>query len=564
MKKPLLSEMTLREKIGQCLLVYQWEIYDVDKLGFEADENKLKAVHEKEQFGVLYGDQIGVYFDKANFEKERPFGLDDNQPLKVASAAYKAFMEKQASYLKIPPLVATDSEQGAGYMISDLSKICRGASIGAADSEELAYELGVCIAKELRCAGMNWRWFPVADIGNRNGATTIRSLAMDDPQRSVRLANALIRGTQSQGVAATVKHFPGHDKNDARDSHFTATANSDDMDTWWSEQGKIFQEIIDDGVYSVMIGHQAFPACDDTMINGKYVPATLSKKIITDLLKGEMGFDGVVVTDGITMGALFSLLPYEELIVGLINAGNDVILGAKMPSGDILEKAVLDGRIPMSRIDDACQRVLDMKEKMGMFDDGYNDIPYQAEDVVPQTRKVNEEISRRSMTLIRDRHQLLPLKKENIKKVSVIVSSHSDSFIDELQVLKEALEARGMEVYMQRRLKSTAELKQISDNSDLIIYAAYVVGHVPKGAMRLVLEECETYYHAFTHGKEKSIGASFGYPYIHYDIMENADTFINTYNASPEAQKAFVEAVFGEIEIVGKSPVKIIPDANSR
>ena len=562
MKKPLLSELTLREKIGQTLLVYQWDIYDKVEVGYDftkSDESKVKQLHEKEQFGTLYGEQVGIFYASSDTNDDHALDISESGDLKVLSGPYKKFIERQASYLKIPPLVAADCERGVSRIFTDMSPVCNGAAIGAADSEELAFELAAAVSRELRCGGINWRWYPVTDIGSRYGAATGRSLAIDDPDRMIRLSKAMIRGTESEGVGSCIKHFPGNDRHETRDSHFTSPKNSNTMEEWWAEQGRIFKELIDFGVQSVMISHKSFPAADDTMINGKYIPSTISKKIITNLLKGELGFDGVVITDGITMGALFNLMPYEELIVALINAGNDVILGAKLSSGDIIEKAVLDGRIPMSRIDDACQRVLDMKEKMGLFNDDYNNIPYTSEEAAPITQRVNSEIARRSMTLVRDRNNLFPIDKKNIKKVSVIVSSHRDEFINDLQPLKEAFEARGIEVYMQRRLKSTPELEKISADSDLIIYAAFVEGHIPKGGMRLFGEECETYYYAFNHGKEKSIGVSFGYPYIHYDIMENADAFVNAYNKSPEAQRAFVEAIFGEIEFLGKSPVLLEP-----
>ena len=563
MKKPLLSEMTLREKIGQMLLVYQWDIFDKVEVGYDfskSDESKARAICEKEQFGVLYGEQVGIFFASEDTDDDHALNIAENQQIKVQSGPYKKFIERQSKWLKIPPLVPADCERGPNNVFEDLSAVCNGAAIGAADSEELAYQLGACLGREFRCAGLNWRWYPVVDIGSRNSSATSRTLAMNDPERTVRLSKALIHGMQSEGVCATIKHFPGGDPHEGRDSHFTAVTLGLSMEEWWEVQGKIFQEMIDDPeVNTVMIDHESFPACDDTIINGKYIPSTISKKVITDLLKGKMGFDGVVITDGITMASLWSLMPYEELIVALVNAGNDVILGAKLPSGDLIEQAVLDGRIPESRIDDACQRILNLKEKIGLFNDDYNNIPYTSADVTPETRRVNMEIARRSMTLVRDRHQQLPLKKENIKKVGVVVSSHSDTFIDDLHVMKEEFEKRGIEVYMQRRLRNSAELKAISDDCDLIIYAAYVTGHMPKGGLRLFGDECETYYHAFNHGKEKSIGVSFGYPYIHYDIMENADTFINAYNKSPEAQKAFVEAILGEIEIVGKSPVDLVP-----
>ncbi len=574
MKKPMLSEMTLREKIGQMLAPHQWDVYgkvETNYDGATCDMAQVRARYEKEQFGTLRGEQVGVYYTdprhSREFENEGEFAEGDlfaYGKIRVPAAPYKEYLEELGSYMKIPPVVGCDCAIGGANVFEDMSTIINANTIGAADSEELTFALGASVARELRCGGFNWRWCPVVDIGNRNASACMRTFAMDDIERTIWLSKAYALGMQSEGVAATVKHFPSEGRIEARDAHFTTTTNTDSLETWWSEQGKVYQEMFDAGVYAVMVGHQSFPAQDDTIVGGQYIPATISKKIVTDLLKGEMGFKGVVITDGIGMAGLFNLMPYEELIVALVNAGNDVILGSKMSSGDLIEQAVLDGRISESRIDDACQRVLDMKEKLGMFEENYNQLPYTLEEVVPETKRINREIARRSMTLVRDRHNLLPLNKEKIKKVSIIVSTHSDRFLTELAALKQAFEARGIKVYMQRRLKNTPELKEISDNSDLIIYAGYVAMHAPKGALRLMGEECQTYYYAFNHGKEKSIGVSFGYPYIHYDTMENADTFINAYCTAPESMEAFVEAIFGEIEIVGKSPVLLIPRANSR
>ena len=573
MKKPLLSEMTLREKIGQMLAPHQWDVYgkvETNYDGATCNMDEVRARYEKEQFGTLRGEQVGVYYTdprhSMEFEMEEfvEGDLFAYGKIRVPAAPYKEYLEEIGSYMKIPPVIGCDCAIGGANVFEDMSKIVNANAIGAADSEELTFALGASLARELRCGGFNWRWCPVVDIGNRNSHSCMRTFAMDDIERTIKLSKAYMRGMQSEGVAACAKHFPSEGRTESRDAHFTTTTNSDSLETWWSEQGKVYQAMFDAGVYSVMVGHQSFPAQDDTIVGGQYIPSTISKKIVTDLLKGQMGFKGVVITDGIGMAGLISLLPYEELVIALVNAGNDVILGSKIQSGDIIEQAVLDGRIPESRIDDACQRVLDMKEKLGMFDDNYGKLPYTLAEVVPETRRINMEIARRSMTLVRERKPMLPLNKEKIKRVSVIISTHTDQFVQDLEALKEAFEARGIEVYMQRRLKSSAELKAISDNSDLIIYAAYVNSHEPAGEIRLFGEECKTYYHAFNHGKEKSIGVSFGYPYIHYDAMENADTFINAYNTSPAAMESFVEAIFGEIEIVGNPPVLLIPRANTR
>lgn len=573
MKKPLLSEMTLREKIGQMLAPHQWDMFGKAETAFDfkpADMEQVRANYKREQIGTFRGEQVGVYYtDPRHFidvddQSTTDEGLLGYGRAKITTAVYKEYIEELGSYLKIPPLVGGDFPSGGSNVFKDLSSIVNATTIGAADSEEFTFALGAAIAREIRCGGHNWRWCPVVDMGNRNSGSCMRTFANDDFERTLRLSTAYMRGMQSEGVAACAKHFPGKDRHECRDGHFSPATNSDSMEVWWSEQGKMFQGMIDAGVYSIMAGHQSFPAADDTIINGQPIPSTLSKKIITDLLKIQMGFKGVVITDGIGMANLFNLLPYEELIVGLINAGNDVILGSKMNSGDLIEQAVLDGRIPIERIDDGCQWVLDLKEKLGMFEEGYYDLPYKAEDVVAETKRISGEIARRSMTLIRDRHQLLPVDQKSIKKVSIIISAHSEGFTQKLNALKESLEKRGIEVYMQRRLKNARELKAISDSSDLIIYAAYVAPWQPIGAMRLVGEECRTFYYAFNHGKEKSIGVSFGYPYIHYDSMENADTFINAYSPAPENMEAFVQAILGEIHLSGKSPVKIIPDANTR
>jgi len=572
MKKPLLSEMTLREKIGQMLAPHQWDMFGKVETAFDfkpADMDQVRANYEREQIGTFRGEQVGVYYTDPRHFKADDSGTTDEGLLgygrvKIPIAPYKEYVEELGSYMKIPPLVAGDFATGVNNVFEGMTRIVNATAIGAADSEELTFALGAAIAREMRCGGHNWRWAPVLDIANRNNTCCMRTFSIDDIDRTIRLSNAYIKGMQSEGVAATAKHFPSEGRIEARDAHFTPTVNTDSMEQWWSEQGKVYQEVFDAGVYSVMVGHTAFPAMDDTMINGQYIPSTISKKVITDLLKGQMGFKGVVITDGIAMGALFNLMPYEQLIIELVNAGNDVILGSKMSSGDLIEQAVLDGRIPMERIDDGCQRVLDLKEKLGMFEEGYYDLPYTAEDVISETKRISDEIALRSITLVRDRLQILPVDKSKVKKVSIIASTHADAFMHQLEALKASFEKRGMEVYIQRRLKSIPELKTISDNSDLIIYAAYVAPHQPLGAMRLFNEEARTFFYAFNHGKEKSIGVSFGYPYVHYDTMEAAPAFVNAYSPSPEAMEAFVQAIFGEIEMLGNSPVLLTPRVSSR
>ena len=559
MKKPLLSELTLREKIGQMLLPYQYDVYYADTGTYPDNmrtEDEVKAYIEKEQFGTYYMEQTAIH-------KIQHPDLTDSVTKGVLSAPYKDFVVKQSGYGKIPALTGGDFEtEGAGHVFSDLSVTCRTPAIGAADSEELAYQLARSIAKELRTAGLNWRWAPCVDLGGRYGFSIMRVPCSDDVDRLIKLTNAQIRGTQDEGVVATAKHFPGNgNRHEFRDTHFCSSDNPLSLEQWWKEQGKVFQAVIDAGVYSIMIDHAAFPAVDDSKLKGKYRPSTASKKVVTDLLKNQMGFKGVVITDGLVMGGLVGCFDtYGDMIIDVVNAGNDVLLDVMPGAGDIIENAVKDGRIPESRIDDACQRVLDLKEKIGLFEESYWYPPYTAEEIVPQTRKINRQIAERAITKVCDRQNLLPVDKSKIKNVTIVCSTHVDEFFVELEYMKQCFEKRGLNVHMQRRVSSDAEMKRIDETSDLIIYAVYVAPHQPKGFMTLYDEECNTYLYAFSRGAEKSIGVSLGYPHMHFEILGNADTFINTYGRSPELMEAFVAGIFGEIPIVGNSPVQLYPD----
>lgn len=557
MKKPLLSELTLEEKVGQMLLGYQWDIHRKTRtLGAVPESLRTKEERNayllKEKFGTLWA-QTGM----------GSRGLDQDMADKETtdkSEEYGKWIMEESDVYKIPALTSLDCESGASDTFKDLSKGVGAITLGAANDEQLCYDLGVAIAKELRCAGATWRWAPVVDISSRFSYSMMRTYRPNDPERQIELAVAHIKGTQSQGVAATAKHFPGGDKYEFRDSHFCPSQINSTYDEWWEEQGRIFQGVFDGGVYSVMTSHHAFPAVDDSKVNGMARPATISKKITTDLLKGKMGFKGVVITDSIAMGALFTLMPYEDLIVEIVNAGNDVILGVMADTNEIICKAVRDGRIEETRIDDACQRVLDMKEKIGMFEEGYRHVKGKAEDFVSKTQKLNLEVARKGVTLVRDRKNTIPFNKDKIKNVTIIVSTHADHFMNNVEILKKELEERGMNVKIQRRLFNNEDMDRVSAESDLIIYAVYIRMHNPMGLPSLYGKEMETYFYGFTNGKEKSVAISFGYPYVHFTMLENADIFINAYSPSPEIMKACVEGIFGEIEFKGDSPIELEPD----
>ena len=559
MKKPLLSEMTLREKIGQMLMPHAHDVYcreagDVTDVFCEREdlsdlrtEEELRAYLKKENFGAFRVDETDV--------------LRAKHPDKaINSALVKDFITKQSAMGAIPALAAGDfSFTGAADVIPDLSLLPAPLAVGAADSETLAYALGASLAKEMRQAGANFLLGPDVRIAHQFGTATMTAFAPHDTARLVRLAKAYVKGVSEKGVAVALKHFPGGDRYDYRDPDISPTVISSDMDAWWREQGSILKDMLAGGVPSVMVGHTAFPAADDTVLEGHYIPASVSKKIVTDLLKGELGFDGVVLTDAIASPTLITCFPSPaELLVALVSAGNDIISGAFPGAGDILARAVRDGVIPEARIDDAVSRILAMKEKLGLFAE-----PAPLGDlgeITAETRRVSAQIAERAITLVRDTQGLLPVDPARIKTATIVYFTHTDKLIPHVEHMKAEIEKRGIKVKLRHRVDEPQDMERVDMESDLILYVVYVAPGFPKGHPGLYGAECAGAQFTFSQGQTKSIGISMGYPYIHYDLFGNAETFINTYGCCDELIDACVAVILGERKAEGDSPVKIVPD----
>ncbi|MBR4891491.1 MAG: hypothetical protein IKU15_09455 [Clostridia bacterium] len=549
MKRPQLSELTLDEKISQLLLLRQGHLTNiVDGDPREKTKEQREELMRTNHFTGLwsYG---RVKMETANLAEEGG---------KVSAAEQKALIDEANANVKIPLLVGVDCENGAGYSFGGGTKIGTLAMIGAANDEELTYKLNAAVAREIKASGANWRWSPIVDTRGRFDPGTLRAFS-DNPEKIIKLATAAMRGTESEGVAATIKHFPGKDIYNFRDSHLATTDLTYTLEEWEQGQGRIFQALIDAGASTMMSTHIAFPAVDDEMRNGMYVPSTLSKKILQGLLRDKMGFDGVLVTDAIVMAGLTSYCSYEEILIRSINAGHDVILGVAPDDFYTVRQAVLDGRIPMERVDESCERVLKLKEKLGLFNEEQEEI-----DIVEQakiTSELNRKVAEKSITLLYDHNDLLPVSKEKVHSVAIVAASHSNVFFEDLCVMKEEFEQRGAktDIYAQPFEGGAKTLRRIEKEYDLIIYAAYVAMHQPLGMPSLYGEQAGLFFSAFRNGTEKTIGVSMGYPYLHFDMMTGARTFINTYSPSPESQKAFVKAIYGEIPFEGVSPFDIEP-----
>ncbi|MCX7643104.1 MAG: glycoside hydrolase family 3 protein [Armatimonadetes bacterium] len=286
------------------------------------------------------------------------YGKDMPDPQSTAQLANE-FQRRS----KVPVLISADFEAGTGFIMKGGTKLPSNMAIGATGSVELAKRCGEVTAKEARAVGVHWIFAPVVDvnINPENPIINIRSFG-SDPDDVARLAVAWISGCQSNGCLATAKHFPGHGDT-SEDSHRVMPVVPHDIERMWQVELKPFQAAINAGVASIMTAHIHFPAIDPT----PGLPATLSRKTLTELLRQKMGFRGLVVTDAMSMHAIKLNFNMDEAVVMAVNAGADVIIADDAPSTyEALWKAVQEGKLSMERVREAAKRILEAKEWCGL------------------------------------------------------------------------------------------------------------------------------------------------------------------------------------------------------
>lgn len=526
-----ISDLSLKEKILQTVVA-------------RIDNNKFLS----EQVGAAF------FFGEIITEADE-MGLDQA----------RSTLAQYIDNAKIPILITSDFENGCGSMLKGLTPLPYMMGLGATDSEEIAYNYGKATALEARSVGANWTFSPVCDLNlnKRNPLVNVRSIG-DDPEHAIRLLKQVIRGMQENGLAACAKHFPG-DGLDYRDQHIVTTNNDLSFEEWKKMSGKVFQELIDDGVYSIMPGHITLTDYQkEVFSNGMKLPATLSHELMTNLLKKEMGFNGVVVSDALSMGGIMGWYPTRRRAhIECFKAGCDMMLWPNKDYVNDMIEAVENGYVSMERLDDAVSRILNMKEKLGLFKKDNHAIKLSKEDL-EFVRRTQQETAEHSVTLIRDKENLFPLSTEKYQKIAVVPITHHEPAFAEAELLCEELREKGFEVnYCKDGLTITTHgekldaLEKNIDDHDLIIYALFSRPFRPIGFLDFMGPEATKVMHSLKYGTEKSIVVSFGSPYFGNQYFERAVTYVNAYSMLSPSVKAFVRAAVGEIGFSEYSPVKL-------
>lgn len=524
-----IKKMTLEEKIGQLVVTrYTGEFFNLDNQYLKDLETLARDYH----LGglILFGGEA------------------------LETAYFTNHLQKLS---KIPLLIASDLERGAGNQVTGATLFPPLMALGAADSEKLAYEMGRVTAIEGRALGLHMTYAPVVDV-NINPANPIintRSVG-EDPEQVVKITRAFIQGCQSNGMVATAKHFPGHGDTD-QDSHSLLPIIRADESRLWQVELYPFKSAIEAGVEAIMTAHLYVPALEPE----EGLPATLSPRIMTDLLRNKMGFQGLIVTDALEMGGITSYFGQEEAALRALKAGVDLLLLPPDPLKVIeyLTSAVRNGELPLKRIEESLRQVLLVKTRLGLHRNrlvslerlplilGRSDFKETAKGAFSS-----------AITLVKNEQDVLPIQK-NKKVVLLSLSSDFGDFYAGRRLAGELLGRipEGEVFYAdgdtgQERLE---EAFQAASRADLVVAALFSSLRAGKGSVDLEPRQVELIKQIQAAGVPVVV-ISFGSPYFlaHFPEVEG---YVCMYRNTSETQELAAQAVCGEISISGKLPVSL-------
>lgn len=453
----------------------------------------------------------------------------------------------------VPVLISSDLENGAGRMVKDAVQFPDLMGLAATDSVDLAHAMGKAAAREGRELGVHWTFGPVMDINANpfNPITNTRGLG-DDPERISRLGCALIRSMQKHGLCATAKHFPG-DGFDIRDQHVCTTINPLSLDDWQATSGRMFASAIAAGAWSIMVGHIALPAVDPGD-GGLPRPATLSPVLLNDLLRTQLGFDGVIITDAMGMGGVTSQGPRETILPGAINAGCDMILFSQ-PQRDftILRDAVKQGILSEERLDQSVRRLLELRVKVGLHE-STAPVPLETGDR-ERFKRASITMAERAMTIAKGDRSLLPLALEPGKRVLCYHYRGDPAY--QVDAFDDMLRSRGCEVVR----FSEDQTDGLPGEPELAEFEAILMPFVfgpswGTGRIRPCGNGMRTVTTLMNARHPKTILISFGTPYLEYEVP-HIPLLVNAYSIDPHTQNAVVRLLAGEIDAAGISPVDL-------
>jgi len=462
---------------------------------------------------------------------------------------------------KHPLLISADYENGVSFRAKGGTIFPSNMALGAANNEDLTHQMGEIIARESRESGVFYNFAPVIDLNNNpeNPIINVRSFS-ENTSTVIKLGNAMVSGMQENHLLATGKHFPGHG-NTSVDSHRDLPIISGSRKELFQVELKPFIKEIENGIMSIMVGHLAVPAFDSDSL-----PATLSKKIVTGLLKNELGFKGLIVTDALNMRAITNSFTTADASVAAFNAGCDILLYPKDvdEAATAIIEAVHSGIISEERLNESVRKIFLAKRWAGL-----SEVKTVSIDKLSSTLNSSEHqsvartLAEEAITLVKDDEHLLPLSsnvKKKILHVTIIEERRAASGDEFNSMIEHQLKNISSVVLTNRSTKKefNVGIKAVQ-KSDVILLSTYTRIRLNSGKIGLT-DAQKKFVSQVIKLKRPMVWLSHGSPYVLTSFPE-IKTFLCNYGDSEVVEEALAKAVCGKITIQGKLPVAI-PNTN--
>lgn len=509
------NALTLDEKVGQLFIVAAYSNKD------EAHEAEILKLIREEKIG-------GLIFMQDQAVKQ----IELTNRYQAAS--------------KIPLMIGVDGEWGLAMRLKGVERFPWNMTMGALDNEELVYKAGVQIGKQSNRMGIHFNFAPSVDVNvNPNNPIIGNRSYGSDPENVARKGSAFMRGQQSMRVLASAKHFPGHGDTD-QDSHKTLpliSANKADLEKYHVAP---FKELIKNGVQAVMVAHLNVPALEPD----PKIPSTLSKKIVTDYLKGELGFKGIIITDALNMDGVAKMYAPGEVDYRAFVAGNDFLLfsqGVKVGKKKIIE-AIEKGEITEERLAESVKKILMAKYFAGLHQfqplnttNVFEDL--NSDENAALTFKIFED----AITIVKNEDNVLPIQ-DVTKKIAFVPLEQTDYKVFYEHLRKHA------DVQLVK-VENPSQLSKLA-GYDYVIYGAFLSNETVYKPYKLsanskaILKATPT--------DKKSILSLFTSPYGLKDLdLETIDGVIINYQNTDQTKQISPQIIFGSVPSKGKLPVSV-------
>ncbi|MBR2289026.1 MAG: glycoside hydrolase family 3 protein, partial [Clostridia bacterium] len=475
----------------------------------------------------------------------------------------KALQFMQSSS-KVPLLCCANLEFGSTGYLEDGTMFGQQLGIGATDDPEQAYRMGYVSCKEAAATGCNFAFAPVSDLDLnwRNPIINVRSYGRD-PEKVLAFCKAYKRGADENHVAVSVKHFPG-DGVDEVDQHLLVSVNSMSVDAWEETYGKVYRGMIEDGAMSFMIGHIDHPAWRHKLnpdLPQGTVPATLSRELMTGLLREHLGFNGLIITDATPMVGYNCAMKHEDAVPTSIAAGADMFLFNKNLEEDFgyMMDGIRRGLLTWERVDEAVTRILAMKAALGLHIQTMPDEAAMKEIGCAQHHRWAREMADEAITLVKDTQGNLPLHPEKTRRLllEVLGGCPSEKHIAEYMANKLTEEGFEVTLYQPEDFATYRfGVKPFKEAFDAVLYLGNVENASNKTTNRI------NWFTFWGHGNNvpwfvhevPTVFCSLANPYHLVDVPM-IKTYVNCYSNNDETLDALVEKLMGRDTFRGISPI---------